>query len=411
MQRPSAGPLRVRAIALALLCVAAFLTGPASHAVVDGAPCWDTANSPEPPLPITAAGSKIQLGLHLNNFMPAYESRCPTTTGTIGYQALGDGFAAEAAMKHSRGTDTSKPYTFYPSDLPLSSFEKTYAEFDLGHPFSPRTGSLINHFPVMVNGFAIGYNLTCTNATLRLSGLTLGLIYSGVIQRWNDPRLVADNPSLGVCNEGIQASIRADEHPSTVVFKDYLSQSNPLWNAYKQKQLASQWPTTFTPLCRATPPNGMSSCLDRSGSIGYVEYRETVNRSYKLAEVQNSSGEFVSPSSSRSMPYPDNCTTAAGAVGTPPFSTSSDWTSFTLTRTSSGYPVCAYSYLLVFARLMYSYEDALSTGAVRNTVDYLSTIAQDSVLDSVTSQGFAPLPADPHQVRTTLRQGIEEIRY
>ena len=404
---------RARSLFVLFALLSGLLATIPSHAVIDGAPCWETSSNPEPPAPITAAGSTTQLALHLYNFIPAYERRCPATVGTIGYQALGDTFAADAAMKHSRGTDTAKPYTFYPSDLPLSSLDKTYAEFDLSHPFNPRTGSLINHFPAMVNGFAVGYNVdNCSSVPLRFSSLTLGLIYSGVILRWNDPRLVADNPQLANCNMGIQVSIRSDEHSSTTVFKDYLSQSNPMWNFYKTKQFATLWPTTLGIGCRAAPPTGMSSCLDRSGSIGYVEYRETVGKStYRLAEVQNSAGSFVAPSTNRSLAYPDNCTIAAQSVPSPAFSTSSDWSSFSLTKATAGYPVCAYSYLLVFARLMYSYDDAIATAAVRNTVDYLATIAQDSILDSVTGRGFAPLPATPHQVRETLRAGIQEIRF
>lgn len=379
-----------------------------SSASLPGSACWEAGH--EPPRSITAVGSTTQLSVHLNQFLPAYYSRCPDANGTISYDPLGDAAAADAIIKHSRGGDLTKPYTMYTTDLALSPAEKEQAEFDTTHPFRPRTGSNVNHFPVFANGFAIAYNLggCSTSTAVNVDGRTMSLIFQGLITRWNDPNLVSRNPELSTCNTALKVATRADEDASSVVIKDYLSNSDPIWNLYKQKQLNTTWPSTLVRPCLAASKDGMNSCLDRPGYIGYLEYGSAKTGGHPLAAIQNSSGVFVTPSTASTLAWPDNCSAAETSSIAPSSSTALGWTTFSLTKATAGYPICAYSYILTFQRLLYASDDTLGTGQMRNTVDYLGTIAQDSVLDAVTAQGFAPVPA---AVRQVIRSGIAGISY
>lgn len=403
--RKAAGPAaRVFRSLVLLLSLGLLLPQPlAADAAIPGTFCGG-------PQSITGVGSSTQLPVHLGWFMPNYQAACPEATGQIAYQALGDSKGAKAASEHDMGPNPLSPFTFYASDLPLSTAEYYTAYFDLTSPFRPRSFADINHLPAFVNGFAVAYNLSScdTSKPLLLTKETLSLIYSGTITSWNHVKLRESNPHLAGCTLPVRVSVRADEAGSSIVFKDYLSRANPVFEVYKRKELNTIWPPTLTVSCRGIGEAGMADCIGTPGAISYVEYQEAASRGLPMAQVEYLARTFIGPSADPvNHGWPDNCapTAASARVLT---TTSPDWSAFSMTGSTTGYPICSYTYIFVFKKMMHSYSSALTTGQIRNTVDYMTVIASDGAQDGLTSFGYVPIPST---VRTTVRQGIDAITW
>src|SRR5438874_5410322 len=73
------------------------------------------------------------------------------------------------------------------------------------------------------------YNLPNQNTKLNFTGETLSGIYLGDIQKWNDPKLVADNPDLANIDQDIVVVHRSDGSGTTYGSTDYLSTVSPTW--------------------------------------------------------------------------------------------------------------------------------------------------------------------------------------
>ncbi|HLF69879.1 MAG TPA: substrate-binding domain-containing protein, partial [Actinomycetota bacterium] len=245
------------------------------------------------------------------------------------------------------------------------------------------------------------------------------LIYSGAITTWSDPILMIgdpttasdDNPGLAGCGLGIDVAKREDIATSTNVLKEYLAIANPMFNGLKAKELTQVWPPTLPTGCRAIGDAGMSTCLATPGTLGHVLYQEAYSKTnYKMAELQNIGGGFAAPATNVSATparttYPDNCYSAAAASASSLPPTQIDWSRVTLTNTTSGYPLCQFSYLLGYSRPEAAMA-GVGPGQVRTMVDYLTDIARDDVQEGLKTRQVSPLPP---AIRTLLRIGITNI--
>lgn len=390
----------------------AMTATPRTEAAIRGEPCL----APED---IKGLGARPQTSLHIQYLIPKYEETCPSGVDKMSYDPLGDEAAVEALVKRQSGktAPTDAPYLIFATDLPLTSVEKYSAEVDLYHPFNPRTGAFVHHYPFYVSGVAIGYNLGfCeTGQPLRLSARQLSLIYSGGITTWNNPLLVFgdptrpddDNPFLGTCNMAINVARRDDVAASTIILKDYLAQGNPAFYAYRLKELNTIWPQTLPPGCRGITDAGISTCLATPGTIGYALYQEAYDKSYNLAYVQNSSGAFIAPATTvwpaaSRVTWPDQCVPASQSATVAP--TQTDWSRTTLTTTTSGYPICAFGYMLSYARP--SFYMGATPQELRTLVDYLTVSVRDDVQDGISSQHVSYITPN---VRSIVRNGINNI--
>lgn len=408
----------LRKLGLTLAClfaIAAIL--PRAEALIPGEFCVGVDG-------IKGMGSSPQSQLFTQHFVPKFEAACPEGVGAVLYDPLGDAVAVDHIVHHNRGT-AAEPYLIFASDLPMTTVEKNSAEWDIYHPFRPKTASFVNHFPMYVFGVAIGYNLGYCEVgqPLKLTARTLSLIYSGVITTWNDPLLTTGDPSttnddnafLSSCAMNINAARRDDEASSTIVFKDFMSQGNPIFNIYKTKELNRVWPQTLPLGCRGRQDLGMSTCLATPGTIGYVLYQEAYNQPYSIAHVANVSGQFVAPATTVSplssrLGWPDQCLPAAQSAALGTFSvggsgTQGDWSRTSLTATSNGYPICGFGYWLAYQRPVWALIDIASTH-VRTVVDFLTVSAQDATQNELSSMHVSPIPPN---VRTVVRAGINNI--
>ncbi|HEY4713133.1 MAG TPA: phosphate ABC transporter substrate-binding protein PstS, partial [Aquirhabdus sp.] len=216
---------------------------------------------------ITGAGSSFAAPI-FSKWADAYSEE----TGTkVNYQSIGSG----AGIKQI----TEKTVDFGASDKPLSQ-----ADLD--------AKGLIQ-FPAVMGGVVAVVHLKGVAAgQLKLTGDLLANIYLGKIKKWNDPALVALNPSLKNIDANITVVRRADSSGTTFLFTNYLSKVSADWKTKVGADTTVAWPEGVAGKGNA----GVASYVQRiHGSIGYVEYAYAKQSKLAYTQLQNRDGLFVMP--------------------------------------------------------------------------------------------------------------------
>ncbi|WP_313072598.1 phosphate ABC transporter substrate-binding protein PstS [Melaminivora sp.] len=190
----------------------------------------------------------------------------------INYQSVGSG--AGLRQIEARTVD------FGASDAPLSDEEL-------------KKKGLVQ-FPTVIGGIVPVVNVQGVQpGQLRLSGQVLGDIYLGRITRWNDEAIRALNPGLALPDAAIAPVRRADGSGTTFGFTNYLSKVNAQWKAQVGEGTAVNWPLG----AGGKGNEGVAAFVARlPNSIGYVEYAYVKQNRLAHVQLQNASGNFVSPS-------------------------------------------------------------------------------------------------------------------
>ena len=149
-------------------------------------------------------------------------------------------------------------------------------------------------FPTVIGGIVPVVNIKGIQpGQLKLTGQVLGDIYLGKITRWNDAAITALNPGVTLPDARITPVRRADGSGTTFGFTNYLSQVNAEWKAKVGEGKAVNWPTG----AGGKGNEGVAAFVGRlANSIGYVEYAYVKQNKLTFALLQNSEGNFVSPS-------------------------------------------------------------------------------------------------------------------
>lgn len=164
--------------------------------------------------------------------------------------------------------------------------------------------------PVVAGGTAFMYNLNVGGKrleNLKLSQDTVAGIFSGQINRWNDPAIAATNPGVALPPQQITVVVRSDGSGATAQFT--------LW-------MLRQFPQRYAALCAVTgcnpkaatsvfPWQGLSNFTAASGSssvttytantpftINYDEYSYALNAGFPVAQVKNAAGYYTVPTDS-----------------------------------------------------------------------------------------------------------------
>jgi phosphate transport system substrate-binding protein len=149
-------------------------------------------------------------------------------------------------------------------------------------------------FPTVIGGIVPVVNIKGVQpGQLKLNGQLLGDIYLGKISKWNDPAIVALNPGVALPDAKISPVRRADGSGTTFGFTNYLSKVNAEWKSKVGEGKAVNWPTG----AGGKGNEGVAAFVGRlANSIGYVEYAYVKQNKMTYAVLQNSEGNFVSPS-------------------------------------------------------------------------------------------------------------------
>lgn len=149
-------------------------------------------------------------------------------------------------------------------------------------------------FPTVIGGIVPVVNIKGIEpGQLKLTGQLLGDIYLGKISKWNDPAIAAINPGVPLPDAKISPVRRADGSGTTFGFTNYLSKVNAEWKEKVGEGKAVNWPTG----AGGKGNEGVAAFVGRlANSIGYVEYAYVKQNKLTYALLQNSEGQFVSPS-------------------------------------------------------------------------------------------------------------------
>src|SRR5690349_3070148 len=86
----------------------------------------------------------------------------------------------------------------------------------------------ILHIPTVLGAVVVTYNLQGLSG-LRFSPEVIADIFLGKIKKWNDQKIVADNPGVILPAADITVVHRSDGSGTSAVFTDYLSKVSPEW--------------------------------------------------------------------------------------------------------------------------------------------------------------------------------------
>ncbi len=223
-------------------------------------PCWGAAT-------ITGAGATFPY--------PAYSKWAydynQETGVRLNYQSIGSG----GGIKQIK----AKTVDFGASDAPLKP-----AVLD---------ASGLMQFPMIMGGVVPVVHLKGIAAgQLKLSAENLADIYLGKITKWNDKKLVADNPGLSLPAEDIAVVHRADGSGTTWIFTNYLTKISKEWKEKVGNDKAVQWPVGVG----GKGNEGVAAFVGKvDGSIGYVEYAYALQNKMASVLLKNHDGTYVAP--------------------------------------------------------------------------------------------------------------------
>lgn len=153
----------------------------------------------------------------------------------------------------------------------------------------------ILHVPSTLGAVVVSYHLPELEKTavIRLNARVLAKIYMGQIKKWNHKELKQLNPSLSLPDKNILPVYRADGSGTTAIFTEYLAQFSPEWLQTVGKGKAVSWPLGIG----GKGNEGVMGFLQKTpGALGYVGMSYALNRQWPMAQIQNSSGHFVTAS-------------------------------------------------------------------------------------------------------------------
>ncbi len=190
----------------------------------------------------------------------------------LNYQSIGSG-GGIAQIK-------AKTVDFGASDEPLKEEELNAAG--------------LFQFPMVIGGVVPVVNLKGIEAgKLQLSGETLAQIFLGNIQKWNDPKIAAENPGVALPDQKIVVVHRSDGSGTTWIFTNYLTKVSADWASKVGNAKAVNWPTGVG----GKGNEGVAAFVKQTGgSIGYVEYAYALKNKMTYTKLKNKAGKFVAPS-------------------------------------------------------------------------------------------------------------------
>ena len=300
---------------------------------------------------LTGAGATFPAPLYQNWFV-LFNQMVPKVQ--VNYQSVGSGAGVE---QFTKGT-----VDFGASDVAMKDEE--IAKVSKGVLMLPMTaGSIV-----------MAYNLPGVEG-LKISQANLADILLGKITKWNDPKLVADNPDLKLPDSSITVVHRSDGSGTTGVFTKYLSAISPEWKSSIGDGKSVQWPTAKGKFIGGKGNEGVTAGIQQNvGALGYVEYGYAKNNGLTMASLQNKAGQFVEPNE---VSAADTLATVELPENLRAFIVNPDG--------EKSYPIVTYTWMLVYKK----YDDPEKAKAMEAMIQYGLTEGQKQSAEL----GYIPLPA------------------
>jgi phosphate transport system substrate-binding protein len=243
------------------------------------------------------------------------------------------------------------------------------------------------HIPTVLGAVVPVYNIPGVDKDLNFSSDVIADIYLGKITKWNDPRLVKDNPGVSLPDKAILPVYRSDGSGTTYIFTDFLSKVSPDWMSKVGKNTSVKWPTGIG----QKGNEGVAGMVRQSPySFGYVELIYAVQNKMSYGSVKNAAGKFVKAST-------DGVTAAAAAAAkTMP----ADFrVSITNAAGPTSYPISSFTWLLIPTHS----TDAAKAKALADFVGWMLDHGEAEAAPLT----YAPLPKP---VQDMVRKTIPQIK-
>jgi phosphate transport system substrate-binding protein len=263
---------------------------------------------------LTGAGATFPAALY-SKWFNEYQK---LTGVQVNYQSIGSGGGIKSI--------TDQTVDFGATDGPMTDEQLQAAKGE------------ILHVPMALGAVVATYNIPGFSGPLKLAPETLADIFMGQITRWNDPKLVADNPGLAQIDKSITSVHRSDGSGTTYIWVDYLSSISPAWKQSIGVGTSVNWPVGLG----GKGNEGVAGEVKQNeNSIGYVELVYAQQNKLGVAQVKNQSGKFVDPSL-------ESVTAAAAGIGdriAPDLRAS-----IVDAPGADAYPISGFTWLLVYAQ-------------------------------------------------------------
>lgn len=189
----------------------------------------------------------------------------------INYQSIGSGGGIRAV--HDATVD------FGASDAPLSDAQQV--------GMTP-----VVQIPESAGPVAVIYNLPTLKTPLKLSPDVLAGIFLGNIKTWQDPKIKADNPGVGLPATNVMVVHRAEGSGTSNIFTTYLTAVNDEWKTKVGKGSQVSWPTGNG----GKGSEGVTGQVRQSpGAIGYVDLTYALQNNLPVASIKNQAGQYIVP--------------------------------------------------------------------------------------------------------------------
>ncbi len=300
-------------------------------------------------------------------------------------------------VNYQGGGSTAGRNAFTTKTVDFASSDIQYEEGDQIPPAGTYT-----YLPLVAGGTALMYNLRDPAGrkitTLKLTGRTAALIFTGEINNWRHPAILADNADLAnrLPDRDIKPVVRTGGSGTTAVFTNYLSSAapaewgrfvgavrssgNPNWIITDPRgAYTSRFPTNYKGNIPVDGSDGVSTFVasfpNGEGAIGYAEAGYALQSNLSVAYIRNAAGNWTQP------------TARAVAIALTRATRNSDGTQNLSSVYGNGnpetYPISSYNYLIAPVG-----GDASKGETLRKFIIYSVTEGQRKA----EPLGYSPLP-------------------
>lgn len=306
-------------------------------------------NTSSKPVSLTAAGATFPLPF----YNMAFEKYTKDSGILLTYGGIGSGGGIRSLK--------DKVVDFGATDAFLN--QKDEAEF----------AAPIVHIPTCIGAVVVAYNLPGVEG-LKLSNQNLIDIFMGKITKWNDAQLKASNPGVKLPEMNISVAYRSDGSGTTYIFSDYMSKISPNWEKAIGRGKSLQWPVGMG--AKGNP--GVAGTIQQTpGAIGYIGSEFAFAQKISFAQIQNSTGNFISPSLE---------SISAAAQGDIPADTK---VMLTNSSDANAYPISGFTWLILYKDQNY---DGRTKAQAEETVKFLSWVIEKDAQEMAQLVHYAALP-------------------
>ncbi len=243
----------------------------------------------------------------------------------------------------------------------------------------------ILHIPTVAGADVLTYNLP-GNPKLKFDGPTIVDIFMGKINRWNDPKIQAQNERVKLPNTDIVVVHRSDGSGTTYIWVDYLSSVSKEWETKVGRGTSVRWPVGLG----GKGNEGVTGQVKQlPGTVGYVELVYAKQNKLPYADVKNAAGNYIAPSI-------ESVSQALATAKIP------DDFRFSMVNPSGekAYPIAGATWLLV-------YEQQKDPAKGKKLVEFLNwAITQGEAMAAALD--YAPLPEN---VQKRALERVKQIKY